>query len=169
MDATQLTKRIRWLLVFFVVALVLSGLTAFPLKWESRVLHLLLGTDSWVGSFWPAFSGWITFVYQGLAEMYEKYPFISYGTDWLAFAHLVIAVAFVGPLRDPVRNIWVIEFGLIACVLVIPLALICGLVRGIPLWWRLFDCAFGVFGIIPLCLIWRDIRHLQKLARPGGL
>ena len=25
--------------------------------------------------------------------------------DWLAFAHVVIAVAFWGPLRDPVKNI----------------------------------------------------------------
>ncbi|SCF41963.1 hypothetical protein [Micromonospora mirobrigensis] len=32
-----------------------------------------------------------------------------YGTDWLAFAHLVLAVAFWGPLRDPVRNVWVVQ------------------------------------------------------------
>jgi hypothetical protein len=58
-----------------------------------------------------------------------------YGTDWLAFAHLVIAVAFWGPLRDPVRNIWVIEWGMIACVGIVPLALFAGPVRDIPLWW----------------------------------
>ena len=29
---------------------------------------------------------------------------IAYGTDWLAFAHITIAVAFLGPLKDPVRN-----------------------------------------------------------------
>jgi hypothetical protein len=57
---------------------------------------------------------------------------LAYGTDWLAFAHLVIAIAFLGPLKDPVRNIWVVEFGMIACLLVIPLALICGPIRGIP-------------------------------------
>jgi len=86
---------------------------------------------------------------------------MAYGTDWLAFAHLVIAVAFWGPLKDPVRNIWVIEFGMIACVLVIPLALIAGPIRGIPFFWQLVDCSFGVFGIIPLWLCRRDILRLE--------
>ena len=75
---------------------------------------------------------------------------MAYGTDWLAFAHLVIAVAFIGPLLDPVRNRWVITFGMIACVMVLPLALICGPIRGIPLYWQLIECSLGVFGIIPL-------------------
>jgi len=39
----------------------------------------------------------------------DGYPFIAYGTDWLAFAHFVIAIAFIGPWRDPVRNVWVVE------------------------------------------------------------
>jgi hypothetical protein len=79
------------------------------------------------------------------------YPFLAYGTDWLAFAHLVIAVAFIGPYFDPIRNKWVITFGLIACVGVIPLALIAGPIRGIPFGWRLIDCSFGVCGAIPFC------------------
>ena len=63
---------------------------------------------------------------------------------------MVIAVAFIGPLRDPVKNVWVIDFGMIACAAVIPLALICGPIRGIPFWWQLIDCSFGVVGIVPL-------------------
>lgn len=86
---------------------------------------------------------------------------MAYGTDWLAFAHLVIAVAFIGPYRDPVRNSWVVTFGIIACIGIIPLALIAGAVRGIPLYWRLIDCSFGVFGAIPLWLVRRDIAMLQ--------
>ena len=89
-----------------------------------------------------------------------RYPFLAYGTDWLAFSHLVIAVAFIGPLRDPVRNIWVIDFGLIACVGVIPMALIAGHIRAIPLWWQLIDCSFGIFGAIPLLLVRQWIRAL---------
>jgi hypothetical protein len=53
-------------------------------------------------------------VHAGVSETYRLYPFIAYGTDWLAFAHIVIAVAFWGPLKNPVRNVWVIEFGMIA-------------------------------------------------------
>jgi hydrogenase/urease accessory protein HupE len=83
-----------------------------------------------------------------------------YGTDWLAFAHIVIAIAFFGAIRDPVRNIWVVEFGMIACMLVVPLALIWGGVRSIPFFWRLIDCSFGVFGILPLWLARRNTRRL---------
>ncbi len=83
--------------------------------------------------YWPAMANWISFVHNGLTEMYQKHPFIAYGTDWLAFAHLVIAVAFWGPIKDTVKNIWGVEFGMIACVMVIPLAMICGPIRGILL------------------------------------
>jgi hypothetical protein len=87
-----------------------------------------------------------------------QFPFLYYGTDWLAFGHFVIAIAFIGALRDPVRNCWLYTFGMISCALVIPYALIFGGLRGIPLWWRLIDCSFGVFGFIPLwfCKKWAE-------------
>jgi hypothetical protein len=44
----------------------------------------------------------------------------------------------------------VLRVGLVACAGVIPLALICGPIRGIPFYWRLIDCSFGVFGALPL-------------------
>ena len=74
----------------------------------------------------------------------------------------MIAVAFIGPLRDPVRNIWVVQFGMIACVGVIPLALIAGTIRGIPLGWQLIDMSFGIVGIIPLLIVNRLIRRLER-------
>ena len=95
-----------------------------------------------------------------------KYPFIAYGTDWLAFAHFVIAVAFIGPWRDPVRNVWVVEFGMIACALVVPFALVMGSVREIPFGWRLIDCSFGVFGIVPLWFCRQLIKQLADANPP---
>ena len=86
---------------------------------------------------------------------------MAYGTDWLAFAHIVIAVAFIGPLRDPVKNIWVIEFGIIACIMIFPLALIAGPIRGIPFYWRLIDCMFGAIGIVPLMIVHRLIKQIE--------
>jgi hypothetical protein len=85
-----------------------------------------------------------------------NHAFLFYGTDWLAFGHFVIAVAFIGAFRDPVRNIWLFNFGKIACALVIPYALIFGAIRGIPFYWRLIDCSFGILGIVPvwLCRKW---------------
>lgn len=59
-------------------------------------------------------SHWVDTVYKGVNEVNTNYPFIAYGTDWLAFAHLVLAVLFIGIIKDPV-NVWVLQFGLIAC------------------------------------------------------
>jgi hypothetical protein len=111
-------------------------------------------------------------VRDGLDTADADHPFLLYGTDWLAFAHLVIAVAFLGPYRDPVRNIWVVEFGLIACAGVIPLALVCGPIRGIPFWWSVVDMAFGVFGAVPLYVVRARTKRLEALteaAVPGGV
>lgn len=151
-----LRRRIRFWLSLFILGLVLSGVTAIPLAWELDVLA------RWVGPGDSGLAHWIGRVQGGLHETYARYPFVAYGTDWLAFGHLMIAVAFVGPLRDPVRNRWVITFGLIACVLVVPWALVFGPLRGIPFFWRLIDCSFGVFGIVPLWLCRRDIDELER-------
>jgi hypothetical protein len=154
-------------LVLFVVCLVLSGVTAFPLVTELRLIEDLLGSSaSPVPERMPALMEWIVRVREGLDATEEKYPFVLYGTDWLAFAHLVIAVAFYGPYRDPVRNIWVVEFGMLACAGIIPLALICGPIRGIPFWWSVIDMSFGVFGVIPLYLVRRRIKRLEALTAP---
>jgi len=160
-----LLRRIRAILIFFVVGLVASGLTAFPLRWEVDILA------GWVGvapdappAGYSELQNWIATVRQALDETYGKYPFMAYGTDWLALAHIVIGLAFIGAVRDPVRNLWVITWGMIACVLVVPLALVCGTLRGIPFYWQLIDCSFGVFGIIPL---WLARRYAQELQADG--
>ena len=149
-------RKIRVWLVLFLVGLVASGVTAFPLEHEVRWLHHLLE-----GSPAPqTLIDWIARVDRGITRTNDEYPFIMYGTDWLAFAHLVIAVAFWGPLRDPVRNLWVIDWGMIACAGIVPLALFAGPVRGIPGWWSLIDISFGVFGIVPLLVVRRMIKRL---------
>ena len=157
-----LLRRIRWILAFFMVALVLSGLTAIPLETELDMLASVLNIPPDVElSSLSGLQYWIAFVRAGIHETNAKYPFMAYGTDWLAFAHVVIAVAFIGPWRDPVRNAWVIDFGLIACVGVLPLALVFGPLRGIPFYWQLIDCSFGVFGCIPLWIVRRYIKELE--------
>lgn len=146
----EILGQIRLLLLIFIIGLVLSGITAMPLETELRLL------TTWVtgGS---SLAQWLMKVRDALVETNTKYPFIAYGTDWLAFAHIVIAIAFIGPWRDPVKNIWVIEFGMIACAMVVPFALFIGGFRQIPFGWRLIDCSFGIFGIIPLWLCRRKI------------
>jgi hypothetical protein len=166
MDAQTLRRRVRLWLVFFIAALAASGVTAIPLLWELTVLRGILESQPWIAGSWPDLIGWLTLVDTALVETFGKYPFMAYGMDWLAFAHIVIAIGFIGPLRDPVRNVWVVELGMIACVLVIPVALIFGGLRGIPFYWRLIDCSFGVVGIIPLALVRRDIGRMATLQQP---
>jgi hypothetical protein len=156
-------RRIRLWLSIFIVGLVVSGLTAFPLQTELAWLVSVLKADSLrplaqASHLLP----WIERVDQALRQTNAHFPFLAYGTDWLAFAHLVLAIAFVGPLIDPVRNKWLITFGLIACAGVIPLALIAGPIRDIPVPWRLIDCSFGVFGCIPLLICRRSIVSLES-------
>lgn len=162
MDAQRSLRRVRLLLIIVFVGLLMSGLTAFPLQWEIDLLKRFIDSAPGLTNLIPGLAEWITTVHTSLTATLQQYPFLAYGTDWLAFAHIVIAIAFLGPIRDPERNVWVIEFGMIACVLVIPLALICGPLRGIPIGWQLIDCSFGVIGIIPLWLARRLTRQLTR-------
>lgn len=153
--ATQ--KRIRFLLIFFICALILSGLTAIPLQWELSVLVSFVKLGAQWGVIFPSLIQWMEKINQGIQNGYGQYPFLAYGTDWLAFGHIIIAIAFIGPLRDPVRNIWVVEFGMIACALIIPWTLIFGAIRQIPFFWQCVDMSFGIFGFIPLWVAHQDI------------
>lgn len=155
MDNAHILRRIRRWLVFFVIALWLSGLTAVPL--QTFTAWLEVWTRTWSGPW----HGWAAQAAAAVADVGGRYPFLFYGTDWLAFAHVVIGLAFVGPYRDPVRNKWVVEWGLWACALVLVLAFGWAPVRGIPFFWRCVDASFGVIGAIPLWLVLRDIRKLE--------
>jgi len=156
-----LRQRVRLLTWLFMAGLVLSGATAIPLPSELDLLANFFKTADGTS----AMAQWFDRIHDALIQTQTEHPFLFYGTDWLAFGHFVIAIAFIGALRDPVRNRWLFDFGLIACVLVIPYALVFGGVRGIPVWWRLIDCSFGVFGFIPLwfCRKWTaELEHRHK-------
>ena len=148
-------KNIRGWIIFFMIVLALSGLTAIPVETELNFLTRFFSLDSNIGQ-------WLDKVYQAFHDTNKNYPFLAYGYDWLAFAHFVLAILFIGPLKDPVRNKWVIEFGIIACVLIIPFALVAGQYRGIPLMWRFIDCSFGIIGIFPLLICLKQINKLEN-------
>jgi hypothetical protein len=157
----KLKKRIRSLIILFIVALVLSGVTAFPIESELAI------ANAHISSFPGYLQDWISSVYLAVKSTNEHFPYLGYGTDWLAFAHIVIAVAFIGPLRDPVKNIWVIQFGMISCIMIFPLAFIAGPIRGIPFYWQLIDCSFGVLGFALLYLCYANILKLENIRQPS--
>jgi hypothetical protein len=162
MTAHAAIRRFRLMMVLFIVGLLISGITAFPLLTEMKLLSSWFGLGDAVS---PAghtgLSFWILTVRFGLEDMYAQYPWIAYGTDWLAFGHIIIALFFVGPLLRPSEGRSVLLAGIAACILVIPLALICGPIRGIPFYWRLIDCSFGVFGILPLLYCLRLLKYME--------
>jgi hypothetical protein len=162
---SKLLRSIRIWLALFVTGLILSGITAFPLVYET---HWLATFATAHPSLPEGLIAWLNRLHQALTDTDTRYPFLAYGTDWLAFAHLVLAAAFIGPYRDPVRNKWVLQFGLIACAGVLPLAFIAGPIRGIPFFWRLIDCSFGIFGCIPLLICLRLVKALEVQAPPAS-
>lgn len=154
----QIKFKLRLVLVFFIVALCLSGATAIPVEEQLTLALPHMDISKGLGSL-------LQQVLSAVQYTKQHYPFLLYGYDWLAFAHFVIAVAFIGPFKDPVRNIWVLQFGMIACAMVIPFALIFSTLRGLPLWWCAIDCSFGIIGALPLWYCYRKAKQLETLLR----
>lgn len=146
-------KNIRRVIVAFIILLAISGITAFPLVtevvWMKQHLDL----------FPEFFHKWILKVHDSVINTPDV---MLYGTDWLAFAHLIIGLFFIGVYQNPVRNKFIIDVGIIACLAVLPLAFICGTIRGIPFYHQIIDCCFGLFGLIPLYFIKSKINYLEK-------
>jgi hypothetical protein len=152
----QSVRIIRRWLIFFMISLFFSGLTAMPVEKELAFVSRWFSPQTTIGA-------WLDRVYVSITAINDQYPFISYGFDWLAFAHFVLAILFIGPYKNPVRNKWVIEFGIIACILIIPFALIAGEFRGIPFNWRLIDCSFGIVGLIPLLMVYQKVTAIEQI------
>lgn len=153
-DRNKKTIR-RWLMLFMIM-LLLSGITAIPVETELNFLSRFFSTHSVIGQ-------WLDKLSVASHETNKNYPFLAYGYDWLAFAHIVLAILFIGPFMDPVRNKWVIQFGMIACVLIIPFAFFAGHFRSIPLTWTLIDCSFGIIGLFPLIICLKKINTLENI------
>ena len=157
---TQEIKKVRRVVILFIILLALSGITAFPLiiEVDFMITHL-----HWFPAF---FHVWIKTVYE---SVHRTPSIVLYGTDWLAFAHIIIALFFVGVYQDPVRNKFIISVGIIACIGVFPLAFICGPIRHIPFYHQVIDCCFGFLGLIPLFYIKHKIKLIEKFNAADAL
>jgi hypothetical protein len=131
---------------------MLSGITAFPIQTEIDYLYKN------INSFPVMFNDWIASLYNNL---HSTPSVMFYGTDWLAFAHIIIGLFFVPVYIDPVKYKANLYVGMTACFLVFPLAFICGPIRDIPFFHQLIDCSFGVIGIFYLYFILQKVNKLQ--------
>lgn len=141
--------------------LVVSGVTVWPAIPELKIaVRIVWGDGEPVG----ALHGFILRTIEGLQSVEANYPFMLYAHDWLAFAHIALAILFAGAIRDPVRNVWIVQCGLIMCALVPVLAGICIPIRGLPLVWFWVDFAFAPAAALPLWIAMRDIRRAEAVA-----
>lgn len=147
-------KQIRILLVAFITLLVLSGVTAFPLRTEMKFLM------AHKNSFPDSLSVWIGTINNAIKQTPDV---VLYGTDWLAFAHIIIALFFIPVYLDPVKNKANLIVAMVACGAVFILAFVCGPIRGIPFFHQLIDCSFGFIGFFPLWLVYRKVEQLEQL------
>jgi hypothetical protein len=151
--------RAKWMLGIVAAGLFLSGVTIWPAIAELKTAVRLLWGDAPAGGELHAF---VLKAIEGLEATNAQYPFMLYAHDWLAFAHIMLAVLFAGAIRDPVRNKWVVQAGLLMCLLVPVLAGICIPLRGLPIWWFWIDFAFAPGAALPLWIVFRDIRRIEE-------
>lgn len=91
-EEKKVLLKLRLWIAFFMVALVLSGVTAFPVETELKTLCSVAGLDSATVNDYPAIFGFLYSIKESIVELNQTTPQLSYGYDWLAFAHLVIAL-----------------------------------------------------------------------------
>ena len=142
--------------------LLVSGVTVWPAVPELKMAVRLVWGDSEPTG---ALHVFVLRVIEGLESVQASYHFLLYGYDWLAFAHIVLAILFAGAIRDPVRNVWIVQCGLIMCALIPVLAGICIPLRGLPSYWFWIDSAFAPAAALPLWIALRDIRRAEAASK----
>jgi len=146
------------MLAIVALGLFVSGVTVWPAVPELKLAVSVVWGDAEASG---VLHGFVLRAIEGLEAVEDQYPFMLYAHDWLAFAHIVLAILFAGAIRDPVRNVWIVQCGLIACFLVPILAGICIPIRGIPPIWFWIDFAFAPAAGIPLYIALRDIKQAE--------
>ncbi len=157
--------RAKWMLAVVVFGLLVAGITVWPAVPELKLaVRIVWGPGEATGTL----HGFVLKAIEGIESVDANYPFMLYAHDWLAFAHIVLAILFAGAIRDPIRNIWIVQCGLIMCALIPVLAGICVPIRGLPWIWFWIDFAFAPAAALPLWIALRDIRRAEaKLGQPS--
>ena len=95
-------SRAKFMLAIVAFGLFVAGVTIWPATWELKTaVRIVWGESEPTG----AVHGFVLQAIEGLESVESDYPFLLYSHDWLAFAHIVLAILFVGATRDPVRNV----------------------------------------------------------------
>ena len=145
------------MLVVVALGLFVSGVTIWP--WEIELSFAISTLQSIQGP--EPLIQLLQEIRHDMRMLDENNSFVLYVADWLAFAHLVLAALFLMALKDPIRNVLVVRFGILCSLSVPILAIICIPMRGIPLFWILIDSSFALCAI-PLWIALKDIKKLEQ-------
>ncbi|MCF7958786.1 MAG: hypothetical protein K9M57_10095 [Phycisphaerae bacterium] len=160
-DQQKILRKIRIWLVIFFLGLLFSLHTVFFVEAESAFMAKHFGAGTAMAERLPVVSGWVDKMHWSVSETYKAYPVMAYCMDWLSYACVIFAIFIIGAIKDPVRNIWVIQVYMLACILGALLPFVAGPFREVPLFWRFIDGSFGVMGFFILLFPYRLVRKIQ--------
>ena len=154
-------RKIRIYLILFLLAFLFS-LYIFVFV-EIETLAKYVGHDTFMEELCPSISAWVEHLNLAVSETYSSYPVFAYLMDWWCYLWVVFLIFLLGAIKDPVKNVWVVQVFMVACCLGFILPFIVGPIRDIPVFWRLFDSSCGLIGLLFLLLPYRLIRKLEAL------
>ena len=152
------------MLVIVAFGLFVSGVTIWP--WDIELSFAISALQAIAGP--EPLIQLLQDIQQDMRLLEQSNSFVLYVADWLAFAHLVLAVLFLMALKNPIRNVLVVRFGILCSLSVPVLAITCIPMRGIPLFWVLIDSSFALCAI-PLWIALKDIRKLEQETASGAV
>lgn len=161
MDQKKTLRKIQIYLFLFFLGILFGLQTVVFVEIETDFLARHFGQGSFIEDMLPYVSSWIEKMNHDVTQTYERYPVMAYCMDWLSYACLVFALFIIGAIKNPVKNIWIIQAYMIACILAAILPFMVGPFRGIPLFWRFIDGSFGAIGFILLIIPYHLIKQLQ--------
>jgi len=162
---TILRARIKVLTWVFILGLIFSGATAIPLEPELNLLAKFFGVAD--KSSIEVASGMAHWILRSRSPARHQCE-ISVSGVWNRLAGVRTFCNRSGVHRGiarPGSQRVAFYLCMIACVMIVPYAFIFGGVRGIPVYWRLIDCSFGVFGILPIWYL-PPMRQEIEMLRP---
>jgi len=143
-------RKIRIYLVIFFLGILFGMHTVVFVQPETAFFVKHFGPGTFVDEKIPFVAAWIENLYISIHETSANYPAIAYCMDWLSYACIVFAIFMIGAIKDPVKNIWIIQTYMLACLMAAALPFIAGPFREIPIFWRFLDGSFGVIGFLVL-------------------
>ena len=152
------------MLVTVAFGLFVSGVTIWP--WDIELSFAISALQTIAGP--EPLIQLLQDIQQDMRLLEQSNSFVLYVADWLAFAHLVLVVLFLMALKNPIRNVLVVRFGILCSLSVPVLAITCIPMRGIPLFWILIDSSFALCAI-PLWIALKDIRKLEQETASGAV